>query len=124
MGSVKQYKSTGLTILVMALVAIFGVGFVVDPDSSTADRVWGIVSLVAAAAVGGGLWCLVTGRLTKRASEVLIGVGLVAAGALAIQAMADDFSFFVWVFGPLLVLALVGLWFGVVKGGLRTELGR
>ena len=122
MGSVKQYKSTALTILVMALVVIFGVGFVVDPDSSTADRTWGIAMLVAAAAAGVGLWCLATERLTVRASQALIVVGLVAAGALAIQAMVDDFGFFVWVFGPLLALALLALWFGVVNRGLRTEL--
>lgn len=122
MGSVKQYKSTALTILVMSLVVIFGVGFVVDPDSSTADRTWGIVMLVAATAAGVGLWCLATKRLTVAATQVLIVVGLVAAGALAIQAMADDFSFFVWVFGPLLVLVLLALWFGVVNRGLRTEL--
>ena len=122
MGSVKQYKSTALTILVMALVVIFGVSFIVDPDSSTSDRTWGIAMLVAAAAAGVGLRCLATKRLTVRTSEALIVVGPVAAGALAIQAMANDFSFFVWVFGPLLVLALLALWFGVVNRGLRTEL--
>jgi peptidoglycan/LPS O-acetylase OafA/YrhL len=122
MGSVRQYKSTALTILVIALVVLIGVGLVVDPDSPTADRTWGIAVLVAEAAAGVGLWCLATKRLTVGASEVLVVVGLVAAGALAIFAVAEDFSFFVWSFGPLLVLALLALWFGVVNRGLRTEL--
>lgn len=122
MGSVKRYKSTALTILVMALIVMFGVSFVVDPDSTTSDRTWGIAMLVAGAAAGVGLWCLATERLSVSASQALIVVGPVAAGALAIQGMVNDFSFFVWVFGPLLALALLALWFGVINRGLRTEL--
>ena len=122
MVSVKQYKSTTLTIVVLALVAIFGVGLVVDPDSSADDRIVGVVLLVTSAAAGVGLWALATKRLTARAAQTLIVIGLIAAGAYAINAMIEDFAFFVWVFGPLLVLALLALWFGVVNQGLKTEL--
>jgi hypothetical protein len=123
MVSVKQYKSTTLTIVVLALVVIFGVGLVVDPDSSAGARIVGVVLLVAAAASGVGLWSLATKRLTVGAAQVLIVIGLIAAGATAIIAMVEDFAFFVWVFGPILVLALLALWLGVVNRGLKTELG-
>jgi hypothetical protein len=52
----------------------------------------------------------------------LIVIGLIGAGTFAIYAMVEDFAFFVWVFGPLLVLAVLALWLGVVNGGLKTEL--
>ncbi len=55
---------------------------------------------------------------------MLIVIGPIAAGALAIAAMVEDFGFFVWVFGPLLVLALLALWLGVINRGLQTELGQ
>lgn len=53
---------------------------------------------------------------------MLIATGPIAAVALAIYAMFEDFSFFVWVYGPLLVLALLALWVGVINRGLQTEL--
>ena len=124
MASVKQHKSTALTILVIALVLILGVGFVVDPDSTAGDRTIGIVLLVAGATSGVGLWRLTTKRPTVGASQMLIVIGPIAAGALAISAMVEDFGFFVWVFGPLLVLALLALWLGVINRGLQTELGQ
>ena len=123
MASVRHYKSTALTILVVALVVIFGVGCIVDPDSSASARILGVVVLAAGAASGVGLWGLATGRLTVGANQVLIVIGLVAAGAVAIEAMVDDFGFMVPVFGPLLVLALLALWFGVINRGLQKELG-
>lgn len=54
---------------------------------------------------------------------MLIATGLMEAGAVAIVAMFEDFSFFVWMLGPLLVLALLALWLGVINRGLQTELG-
>lgn len=121
--SVRQYRSTALSILVIALVLMLGVSFIVDPDSSAVDRTWGIALLATGAASGAGLWCLGTKRLTLRADQMLVATGLIAAVALAIYAMFEDFSFFVWVYGPLLVLALLALWVGVINRGLQTELG-
>ena len=123
MVSVKRYKSTALTVLVVGLGCVLGVGWVVDPDSSAGDRAWGIVMLAAVAAAGVGLWCISTERLTMRANQALITIGLIVPGAFAIQAMVEDFDFFVWVFGPLLALALLALWLGVIKRGVHTELG-
>ena len=123
MVSVKQYKSTTLTIVVTAIVVILGIGFAVDPDSSGGERTFGVVLLVAGAASGVGLWCLATKRLTGGINQFLIVIGLIAAGAVAVQALVDDFDFFVWVFGPILVLALLAFWFGVIKRGLQVELG-
>lgn len=123
MVSVRQYKSTTLTIAVLALVVIFGVGLVVDPDSSASDRIVGVVLLVAAAVAGVGLWSLATKRLTGGTAQTLILIGLIAAGFYAISAMVEDFAFFVWFFGPVLVLALLALWLGVINQGLKTELG-
>jgi hypothetical protein len=118
-----RYKSTALTIVVLAIVGIFGVGFVVDPDSSAGERIVGVALLVAGAAAVVGLWSLATKRLTVGVAQILIAVGLFAAGAVAILAMVDDFDFFVWVFGPVLVLAVLALWLGIVNGGLKSELG-
>ncbi len=53
---------------------------------------------------------------------MLIATGLMAACAVAIVAMFEDFLFFVWMLGPLLVLALLALWLGVINRGLQTEL--
>lgn len=122
MVSVRQHKSLTLTIIVIALVLMFGVSLLVDPDSTAGDRTWGIVLLATGAASGAGLWCLATRRLTLRADQMLIATGLIAAGAVAIVAMFEDFSFFVWMLGPLLVLALLALWLGVINRGLQTEL--
>jgi drug/metabolite transporter (DMT)-like permease len=122
MASIKKYKSTALTIAVLAIVFIFGVGLVVDPDSSVGERIVGVALLVAGAAAAVGLRSLATKRLTVGAAQTLIAAGLIAAGAFAISAMLEDFDFFVWVFGPVLVLAVLALWLGVVNGGLKTEL--
>ena len=123
MTSIKQYRSTALTILVTALVVMFGVAFLVDPDSSAGERILVIVVLAAGLASGVGLWGLASGHLNIRINQMLIVIGLVAAGALAIEAMRDDFGFFVWIFGPLLVLAVLALWVGVINRGLRKEIG-
>ena len=120
--SVKQHRSTALTILVIALAIMFGVGWLVDPDSSAGDRALGVVVLAAGVASGVGLWGLATGRLTVGTNQVLVVIGLVAAGAFAIGAMVDGGAFMVPVFGPLLVLALLALWLGVINRGLGTEL--
>ena len=121
--SVRRYRSVALTMLVIALVLLLGVSFIVDPDSSAGDRTWGVVLLVTGVASGSGLWCLATRRLTLRADQMLIATGLIAAVALATYAMFEDFSFFVWLYGPLLVLALLALWLGVINRGLQTEVG-
>ena len=123
MVAVKRYKSTALTIVVVALIVIFGVGYIVDPDSSTGGRFLGVVLLAAGAASGVGLWSLATKKLTTGAAQVLIVIGLIGAGAYAIDAMVEEFAYFVWVYGPLLVLALLALWLGVAKRGLQAELG-
>jgi len=107
---------------VLVIVGIFGVGLVVDPDASTGERVMGVALMVAGVAAVVGLRSLATGRTTVGTAQVLIAVGLVAAGALAISAMLDDFGFFVWVFGPVLLLAVLALWLGLAKGGLKAEL--
>ena len=122
MVSVKHYKFTALTIVVVAIDFIFGVGLTVDPDSSSGERIVGVALLVAGVAAVVGLWSLANKRLTVGAAQALIAVGLVAAGAFAISAMVDDFDFFVWVFGPVLVLAVLALWLGIINGGLKTEL--
>ena len=83
----------------------------------------GVVLLAAGAASGVGLWSLATKRLTTGATQVLIVIGLIGAGAYAIDAMVEEFAYFVWVYGPLLVLALLALWLGVAKRGLQAELG-
>ena len=62
MVSVRQYKSTALTTVVVALVFLFGVALVVDPDSITSDRVWGIV-LLAAGVIG--IWSMNTKQATQ-----------------------------------------------------------
>ena len=123
MVAVKRHKSTALAIVVLAILAIFGVGLVVDPDSSTSDRIVGAALLFAGGLAAIGLWSLATDRLTVGAARVSIVVGLVAAGIFAVYAMLEDFAFFVWVFGPVLVLAVLALWLGVVNRGLETELG-
>lgn len=122
MVSVSHYKSTALTIAVLAVVVIFGVGLVVDPDSSADDRIVGAALMVAGAAGAVGLWSLATKRLTVGTAQMLIVIGLFAAGAFAVYAMMHDFSFFVWVFGPVLVLAVLALWLGILNGGLKREL--
>ncbi len=123
MVAVKRYKSTALTIVVVSLIVIFGVGYIVDPDSSAGGRFLGVVLLAAGAASGVGLWSLATKKLTTGAAQVLIVIGLIGAGAYAIDAMVEEFAYFVWVYGPLLVLALLALWLGVAKRGLQAELG-
>ena len=123
MVAVKRYKSTALTIVVVALIVIFGVGYIVDPDSSAGGRFLGVVLLAAGAASGVGLWSLATKKLTTGAAQVLIVIGLIGAVAYAIDAMVEEFAYFVWVYGPLLVLALLALWLGVAKRGLQAELG-
>lgn len=123
MASLKQHRSTALTILVVAVAVVFGFGSLVDPDASTLARGLGAVVLAAGAAAGIGLWSLATGRLTQALSQTLVVVGLGATGVLAIQALVDDFAFMVWVFGPVLVLTVLALWLGVVNRGLRAELG-
>lgn len=122
MAAVKQYKSTVLTTVVLGLLVFFGVGGVVDPDSSSGQRAVGVLLLVVGAAAGVGLWSLATERLKVAVAQALIAAGLVAAGAFAIEALVEDFGFFVWVFGPMLVLAGLAFWYGILNSGLQSEL--
>ena len=108
---IRRYWFTGLAVVlgVFLLFLAFAIGFDAEPTSGP-ERVFGVVvDGVLALALLGGLWFLRSGRLPTSVSLGAIVLGLV--GGLI----------WFWMVVPPIV-ALVVLWFGVVKGGLVREL--
>ena len=108
----KRHWLTGLTVIlgVFLLFLAFAFGFEDDPATSGQERAFGVVvNAVLGLALLGGFWFLRSGRLPTSVSLGVIVVGLF--GGLI----------WFWMVFPLTV-ALVVLWFGVVKGGLVREL--
>ena len=102
---------TALTAIAAGFLAVVGVALLVNPgDGDYAEFVvWGVGSLVGAAALAMGMWGLRSGRVGRRFTSVLVVVGLAVVGM------------FWWMVIPA-VLALVVLYAGVIRGGLRREL--
>lgn len=113
MRGITQYWITGLAVLVGVFLVLmaFGLGADDSDDLST-----GVQILLAFLAVGvpglallGGLWNLRSGRYSRAVSYGGIVIGLIAA------------MMWFWLLLPPIV-ALVVLWFGVIRRGLAREL--
>ncbi len=102
---------TALTVVAWGFLAIVGVAFLAGAGEGDRGEfvALGIVNLTGAAALAAGMWGLRSGRTTRRVSNVLLVVGLIAVGL------------YWWMFVPA-ALALLLLHVGVVRGGLRREL--
>lgn len=111
MGMVRGRWITALTAIAAGFLGVVGVALLVNPgDGDYAEFVvWGIGSLVGAAALAIGMWGLRSGRIGRRVTSGLVVVGLAVVGM------------FWWMVIPA-VLALVVLYAGVIRGGLRREL--
>lgn len=108
----KRYWLTGLTVLLGVFLLFLAVAFVFEdePETSGSEKAFGVIVMaVLGLALLGGLWFLRSGRLSTRVCLGAIAVGLVGG------------IIWFWMVIPPLV-ALVVFWFGVVKGGLITEL--
>ncbi len=110
----KKYWLTAISILAGGLLVvsstlgpIFG-----DWEGSTTSNAVAIALLLSAGvALLAGLWWLREGRFSDTVCLTLVGVGIVIFGV-----------FFFWLLLMPTVLALIVLWFGIVKRGLLTEL--
>lgn len=109
-----RYWLTTISALIGALLVVFPIlgGFFGDEE---ADSDYLVVLIPLLVVIGGltlaGLWWLRTGRFSETICMNLVGVGSVTFG-----------FFFFWLLFIPPVLALVVLWFGIVKRGLVTEL--
>lgn len=108
----KRYWLAITSAIIGGLLVIFpilGVLFGEDEDAPVAVL---ILSLIV---IGGmmmaGLWWLRTGRFGETVSLTLVGVGLATFGL-----------FFFWMLLIPTALALIVIWFGIIKGGLVAEL--
>lgn len=100
---------TWLALLNGAFLVFMAVGIGVDDGSTTSERFTGLATMgVASVAFLGGLWGLRSSRLPKGVSLAGIVVGIV--GTL---------MWFWMIFPP--ILALIVLWFGVIRDGLAAE---
>jgi membrane protease YdiL (CAAX protease family) len=111
MGKVRARWITALTAIAAGFLAVVGVALLVNPgDGDYAGFVvWGVGSLLGAVALVTGTWGLWSGRIGRRVTSGLLVVGLAVVGL------------FWWMIVPA-VLALVLLYVGVIRGGLRREL--
>jgi hypothetical protein len=100
---------TWLAATIGAFLLFLAVAIGVDAESTTPERVFGGgVMGLAGVALFGGIWSLRSGRFSKAVSYAGIVVGVIAT-----------VSWFWMVIPP--ILALVMLWFGVIRGGLAEE---
>ena len=107
---VKRYWLTELAVILGLILLALAVAFGVDDSEDLAGRQVGVlITGVPGLALLGGLWYLRSGRLPVSVCTGAIVLGLVAA------------MFWWWLLVPPIV-ALVVLWFGVVKRGLVREL--
>ncbi len=113
MKTLRAHWMTALTVVGTGFLAVVGVAFLAGAgEGDRAEFVaLGIGNLVAAAALMVGMWGMRSGRVSHRASNILLVVGLIGVGL------------YWWMLVPALV-ALVLLYAGVIRGGLRHELAR
>ncbi|MGI9648155.1 MAG: hypothetical protein ACR2OI_06515 [Acidimicrobiia bacterium] len=113
MEGIKRYWITGLAVLLGVFLLFLAVAIAIDPDeqaTSTAEQAFGVVvDGVLGLSLLGGLWLLRQGR----------GNQSVALGAVALGAVGGIIWFWM-IFPP--VIALVVIWFGVIRRGLVREL--
>lgn len=112
MEGMKRYWITGLAVVLGAFLLFLAVAiaFENEPESSGAEQAFGVITMgVAALALLGGLWFLRSGRLSTR----------VCLGAIVVGLLGGIVWF--WMVIPPIVALLV-FWFGIIKGGLVTEL--
>jgi hypothetical protein len=106
----KRFRFTALAVAVGLFLAVLAIMFALDPDETGGQRAIGaLLAGLPALAVLGGLWLMRSEPGARVASTVAISIGLVAV------------LIWWWLIVPA-VVALVVLWFGVVKGGLTREL--
>ena len=108
----RRYWLTAIVVLIGASSIIGPLPVVVSEDPSTVVR-WVVVplGLVLGVAVLTGVWGLHSGRFSETVSLSFVGVGSVVWGV----------GFF-WMLLVPTVLALLLIWFGIVKRGPVTEL--
>jgi hypothetical protein len=110
MGLVTRYWITGLAVLLGLFEVFIAVAILVDEEQSWQEEAFGVgVMALTAIALFGGLWILRSGRLSTTVGLVLVAVGLLGG------------IIWFWMVIPL-VVALMVLIFGVVRGGLQREL--
>ena len=110
----KRYWLTSISVLIGSLLVVLPIlgGLFGDSDENRDTAVVLIPLLIVVGILMlAGLWWLREGRFTDTVCLSLIGIGLVFFGA-----------FFFWLLLIPTALALVVLWFGIVKRGLVTEL--
>ncbi len=111
MSGLRNNWITAVAVVNGAFLAFMAVGIGVADESTSAERFFGIAVMgVAAIAFIGGLWGVRSGRLSKPVAPT--GIVLGAAGTLL---------WFWMVIPP--IIALVVLWFGVIREGLAREAG-
>lgn len=110
----KQYWLTATSALMGALLVvlpILGAIFGDTGDDDAPPAVVIVLMIVVGVLMLAGLWWLREGRFTETVCLSLVGVGLVVFGL-----------FFFWFLLIPTALALVVIWFGIIKRGLVTEL--
>ena len=110
----KQYWLTAISVLVGALLVvlpILGALFGDSEDDGAPSAVLIVIIIAVGVLMLAGLWWLREGRFSETVCLSLISIGLVAFG-----------FFFFWLLLIPTALALIVLWFGIVKRGLVTEL--
>jgi len=110
----KQYWLTAISVLVGALLVvlpILGALFGDSEDDGAPSAVLIVLIIVVGVLMLAGLWWLREGRFSEAFCLSLVGVGLVNFGV-----------FFFWLLLIPTALALIVIWFGIIKGGLITEL--
>lgn len=113
--SMKQYWLTAISVVIgvlLVVLPILGGLFGDEEDESGAVLILQGFIVVVGFLLLAGVWWLRTGRFSQTVCLSLIGVGLAVFGA-----------FFFWLLFIPTALALIVIWFGIVKRGLVTELG-
>lgn len=113
METVKNHWVTGLTLLGTAFLIFVGIAMIMTggDEDSAGVRLYGVMALVGALAILGGLQGLRVGQ-----PNMAIAYGLIILGMLVL-----GIGFFWFVFLPSL-LALAVLYAGVFRRGLEREL--
>jgi hypothetical protein len=110
----KKYWLTAISALMGTMLVVFPIlgALFGDTEGDEAPPAALFVLIIAAGVLMlAGLWWMREGRFTETVCLSLIGIGLVAFG-----------FFFFWLLLIPTALALVVIWFGIVKRGLVTEL--